>query len=70
MLRHKQSHASIQPNYGMVMRSKSYFGNLLKPYTAYSKKAVLRKSKIQITEYKINKVCHITHMTGLVTSSP
>ena len=35
-------------------------------YTANSKKVVLRKSKIQITKYKIQeKVCHITHMSGL-----
>ena len=34
------------------------------------KKVVLRKSKIQITKYKIQeKVCHITHMSGLLTSS-
>ena len=36
--------------------------------TANSKKVVLRKSKIQITKYKIQeKVCH---MSGLLTSSP
>ena len=33
-------------------------------YTASSKKVVPRKSKIQITKYKIQeKVCHITHMS-------
>ena len=39
------------------------------PYTentAKSKNVVLRKSKIQITKYKIQeKVCHITHTIGL-----
>ena len=40
-------------------------------YTANSKKVVLRKSKIQITKYKIQeKVCHITHMSGLLNTSP
>ena len=40
-------------------------------YTANSKKVVLLKSKIQITKYKIHeKVCNITHMSGLLTSSP
>ena len=39
-------------------------------YTANSKKVVLRKSKIQITKYKIQeKVCHITHMSERLTSS-
>ena len=36
-----------------------------------SKKVVLRKSKIQITKYKIEqKVCHITNMNGPLTSIP
>ena len=40
-------------------------------YTANSKKVVPPKSKIQITKYKIEeKVCHITHMSGLLTTSP
>ena len=40
-------------------------------YTANSKKVVLRKSKIQITKYKIQeKVCLITHISGLLTTSP
>ena len=35
-------------------------------YTANSKKVAPRKSKIQITKYKIQeKVCHITHMSGV-----
>ena len=39
-------------------------------HTANSKKVVLRKSKIQITKYKIQeKVCHITHMSERLTSS-
>ena len=39
-------------------------------YTANSKKVVLRKSKIQITKYKIQKkVCHIIHMSELLTTS-
>ena len=38
--------------------------------TANSKK-VVAKSKIQITKYKIEeKVGHITHMSGLLTTSP
>ena len=44
---------------------------LLKTITANSKKVVLRKSKIQITKYKIQeKVCHITHKSTLLTISP
>ena len=40
-------------------------------YKANSKKVVLRKSKIQITKYKIQeKVCLITHINGLLTTSP
>ena len=39
-------------------------------YTAKSKKVVLRKSKIQVTKYKIHeKVCHITHTSGFLTTS-
>ena len=42
---------------------------LLLHYTANSKKVVLRKSKIQITKYKIQeKVCHVTHTSGLLTT--
>ena len=38
---------------------------------AKSKNVVLRKSKIQITKYKIQeKVCHITHTIGLLTTTP
>ena len=41
------------------------FCNVVPHYTANSKKVVLRKSKIQITKYKIQqKVCHITNMNG------
>ena len=40
-------------------------------FTAKSKKVVPQKSKIQITKYKIQEiVCHITHKSGLTTSSP
>ena len=40
-------------------------------YTAKSKKVVPQKSKIPITKYKIQEiVCHITHKSGLTTSSP
>ena len=39
-------------------------------YTANSKKVVLQKSKIQITKYKIQeKICHIPHMSELLTTS-
>ena len=40
-------------------------------HAANSKKVVFQKSKIQITNCKIQeKVCHITHMSRLLTSSP
>ena len=43
---------------------------LFEKYTANSKKVALRKSKIQITKYKIQeKVCHITQMSKRLTSS-
>ena len=39
--------------------------------TANSRKVVLREAKIQITKCKIQeKVCHITHMSELLTTSP
>ena len=40
-------------------------------YKANSKKVVLWESKIQITKYKIQKkLCHITHLSILLTSRP